>query len=131
MLSDSLERARTCTRASIQDVLLAEMVDSCHHASKQAPSHVRLDEVFRLYTDFWGGSLFKMPIDNTIQLAKEVVHPGSRLKHEGSWKCSYIPEKAMETRYSKLHHLRESAGLCLRCVRSGNTDMEFPCKLKH
>ena len=107
------------------------MAECCSHSSKKASARLRIDEVFCSYRDFWGTLLFKVPIENAIRKAREMVHPGSRLDHEGSWICTYNPEKAMETRYSKFQQLKESAGLCLRCVRSGNTDMEFPCKLKH
>ena len=130
VLSDCLKNARTCTRAGVQDVLFAELMQCCTHARKKNSAHLGPDELFCSYNYVWSSSLFKMPIDNAIQKAKEVVHPNSHLNHEFLG-CGYDPLKAMEKRYSKLEGLKESAGLCLRCVRSGNADADFPCTLKH
>ena len=112
-------------------MLLTEMVDCCNHPSKEAYADIKATELFRSYKDFWGTSLFKMSVDDAIDKVKEMVHPGSRLDHGGPWPCPYDQQQALETRYSKLNHLRTFAGLCLRCVRAGNTDADIPCTFKH
>ena len=66
-------------------MLLAEMVYGCNHANKQDFTDLRIDKVFQSYSDLWGTSLLEKSIDYAIQKAKEVVHPGSRLDHKGSW----------------------------------------------
>ena len=132
VLSDSLETARTYIRASLQELLLKEVAECCHHPVKKGYSHRTTDNVVRSYSDFWGTSLFKMPIDDAIQKAREMVQPNAYLDHSGSiLTCSYNEQEAMERRYSKLEGLKESAGLCLRCVRSGNTDANGLCKVDH
>ena len=130
VLLDSLETVRTRTRVGVQDVLLAEMLDCCCPSNKRS-AHGTTGQVFRSYSDFWGARLFKMSIDDAIDKARYMDHPGSRLNHKEAWVCSYDEEQAMKTRYSKLQDLKESAGLCLRCIRSGNTEADFPCKLNH
>ena len=131
LLLDSLEIVRTRTRIGVQEVLLKEMVDCCHHPSNKYHAQETIGQVFRSYGDFWGAWLFKMSIEDALDRARCMVHPGSRLNHEENFVCKYDKEQAMEERYSKLQELDESAGLCLRCVRSGNTDADFPCKLNH
>lgn len=131
MLLESLETVRTRTRLGIQDVLLTEMVDCCHHPNNKHHAQETIGQVFRSYSAFWGARLFKMSIQDALDEARGMVYPGSRLNHEGGAACKYDQEQAMLDRYSKLQELDESAGLCLRCVRSGNTDADFPCNLSH
>ena len=71
----------------------------------------------------WGASLFKVSIDSVIEKAGKLVLP----THQYTCK----EQQLKETRYSKVNELKESAGLCLSCVRSGNLDANFPCSLDH
>ncbi len=74
-----------------------------------------------LDNDLWGTSLFKVSIDSAIEKAGKMVYSTDH----------YRQQQTKEERYSKLKKLRESAGLCLGCVRSGNIDANLPCNLNH
>ena len=71
----------------------------------------------------WGASLFNMTVDDAIVKAGEVVYLGSRPES--------MEKQAEAARCSKLNDLKEFAGLCLRCVRLGNSDANGPCKVDH
>ena len=116
ILPDSLERARTRTRVSVQDVLLIEVERCFNYMDDRAYAH--MEELFQ-ESGSWGASLFKLSVDSVIERARRMVHPTFLL--EGDEFCQN----------SRLKELRESAGLCLSCVRAGNVDAGFPCNFDH
>ena len=124
---DCLEKARNRTRVSVQDVLLTQMACCCEYASESAYDYMQ----DLLDNDLWGAELFKVSVDSAIEKARIMVHPNSPCEDEMSRQGTYNEQQTKEARYSKLKELRESAGLCLSCVRSGNIDASLPCNLDH
>ena len=124
---DSLQRGRTRTRVSVEDVLLTEMARCCDHASRSACDHLEVLSDKKLLA----APLFRVSIDIAIEKAGKMDHPDGRREDEKC--CQYAQREAQtkETRYSKSKELRESAGLCLNCVRSVNMDANYPCNLDH
>ena len=72
----------------------------------------------------WGASPFTMSVDSAIEKARKMVPP----PHS---QYDYGAQQTKETRNSRLEELRESAGLCLSCMWSGDIEATFPCKLDH
>ena len=72
----------------------------------------------------WGASPFTVSIDSAIEKARKMAPPPHSQYDHGA-------QQTKETRNSRLEELRESAGLCLSCVHSGNIDASLPCKLGH
>ena len=103
---------------------------NCDWASKNDDAYMEALQGSNL----WPPSVFNTAVSHVLEKLRRLQDP-ALLKP--NLQCVFTPVdahrelKGKNERDSEANGIKEEAGLCLGCVRSGNANAPFPCRLKH
>lgn len=130
-----LEARRSRARMDLQEIILngkKHQKDACNCDWASKNDNAYMEALQR--SNLWPPSVFNTAVSHVLEKLGRLQDP-ALLKP--NLQCIFTPVnahrelKGKDERDSEANGIKEEAGLCLGCVRSGNANAPFPCRVKH